>query len=163
MEKVRLRSKIALEGERLVILLKPWQKKWFEGLTEDDLLIEFRKWSDKRSLGQNALMWALIGEIDLKENGRSSEDGEMTIYKNVIKRAKIRTFDYEMNSEAYEETKRRKIFRVVEGFDLGEGQKFVRCYPGTSTFDKKEMADFLEGLKDYASRAGVNLDVYEGL
>lgn len=124
-----------------------------------DLTVEFKPYKSQRSLNQNALLWSLISEIDLAENGRPSEQGEMSIYANLIKMAGISTAIYTTTREAYEETKRRKLFRHIEV--LADGETITwRGYYGSSTFDTAEMNLLIDTAKDYAQNLGINTEDY---
>ena len=52
-----------------------------------DYEVTLKEWKESRSLRQNRFLWALIHEIDQKENGFLSD--EMAVYRNLIKLAKI--------------------------------------------------------------------------
>jgi hypothetical protein len=57
------------------------------------LEIDVNEKKSQRSLRQNALLWELISQIDIHENGRTHKESEMLLYANLIKMAKIR-IDY---------------------------------------------------------------------
>ena len=167
MDKVTLtEATIKRFGEDEITLnIKPWQVKWLSDFKGKPLTIEVKEAKAKRSIRQNSLLWALISEIDKAENGRTSEDGEMAIYCNLIRMARIKTLDYEMTAAVYEHTVKQKLFRHIEVlshdeyYDRMEG----RCYIGTSHFDTKEMTDFIETTLDYAMQIGLDLTSYEEL
>ena len=167
MDKVTLtEATIKRFGEdELTLNIKPWQVKWLSEFKGKPLTIEVKEAKAKRSIRQNALLWALISEIDKAENGRTSEDGEMAIYCNLIRMARVKTLDYVMNEEVYQHTVKQGIFRHIEIMSHDEyyGTMEVRCYVGTSHFDTKEMTDFIETVLDYANQVGINLERYEEL
>lgn len=113
-----------------------------------------------RSLGQNAYMWKLIGEIAKKEDGHRGNDLE--VYKRIIEMAGIKTEYLQAPVEALDRLK--KAFRVVElvehrinekGNDIG----LFKCYYGTSVYTKDEMILFLEALKDYCTELEIPVDM----
>ena len=145
--------------------IEPHQVKWLAEYKDKDLAVEVKEYKSKRSLRQNALLWTLISEMDIAENGRASEDGEMDIYCNLIRAARIKTLTYEMDIAAYEQTIKQGIFRYIEVLDRDDyyDNITVRCYLGTSSFDTQEMADFIDTALDHAARLGINLTQYEEL
>ena len=152
-------------AEEVTLALKPWQINWLADLKGKPLTVEVKEKRPHRSVRQNSLLWALISEIDKTENGRTSDDGEMTIYCNLIKMARIKTLDYVMSEEVYQHTVKQGIFRHIEIMSHDEyyGTMEVRCYIGTSHFDTKEMTDFIETALDYGANLGLNLTNYEEL
>lgn len=143
--------------KQVVLNIEPSQVKWLAELKGQELTIEFKPYKSQRSLNQNALLWKLISEIDLAENGRPSESGEMDIYANLIKMARISTATFTTIPEAYEEVKRRKLFRHTEV--LSEGHTVTwRGYYGSSTFDTAEMNLLIETAKDYAAKLNIYLE-----
>ena len=152
-------------SDEITLNIKPWQVKWLSEFKGKPLTIEVKEAKAKRSIRQNSLLWALISEIDKAENGRTSEDGEMAIYCNLIRMARIKTLDYVMSEEIYQHTVKQGIFRHIEIMSHDEyyGTMEVRCYIGTSHFDVAEMTDFIAAALDYASNAGINLERYEEL
>ena len=151
--------------DEVTLTLKPWQVGWLAELKGKPLTVEIKEKRPHRSVRQNSLLWALISEIDKVENGRTSEDGDMTIYCYLIKMARIKTMDYVMSEEVYQHTVKQAIFRHIEIMSHDEyyGTMEVRCYIGTSHFDTKEMTDFIETTLDYAANLKINTTNYEEL
>lgn len=116
-----------------------------------------------RTLNQNAMLWALIGEIDLEMNGRRSADGEQAIYLNLIEMANVKTTIMQLTFKALEEVVKRRIYRYIEVLSQTDYTATCRCYYGTSDFTTKEMADFIEATLDYASELGLDLTGYKEL
>lgn len=152
-------------ADEVTLTLKPWQIRWLAEYKDKPLTVEVKEKKPKRSIRQNSMLWALISEIDQAENGRTSEAGEMAIYCNLIKMARIKTLDYEMTAAVYDHTVKQGIFRHIEvmSYDEYYDRMEVRCYIGTSHFDTKEMTDFIETTLDYASQIGLDLAKYEEL
>ena len=152
-------------SDEITISVKPWHVRWLSEYKDKPLTIEVKEKRPARSVRQNAMLWALISEIDKAENGRTNEDGEMAIYCNLIRMARVKTLDYEMTAAVYEHTVKQKLFRHIEVLSYEEyyDRMEVRCYIGTSHFDTKEMTDFIETALDYANQVGINLERYEEL
>ena len=93
----------------------------------------------------------------------------MAIYRNLIEEARIRTEFYSMTYVAMQEAVRRNIFRYIEVMDdivnLDDPTLIYecRCYYGTSSFDTKEMSDFIEATLRYGKNLGINMDRYKDL
>ncbi|EJU22599.1 hypothetical protein HMPREF1143_1724 [Peptoanaerobacter stomatis] len=129
---------------------------------DKEYLIKIEDIKSKRTLQQNKYIWEIISQIDKKINGYMSD--EMSIYISLIKQAKIKTVYIETVEEAKKEL--LKVFRYVEDVEdrvSSKGIKTVlyRCYYGTSKFDKKEMADFIECLINYSYEVGIDIYGYE--
>lgn len=157
MAKTVLKASIERFGQgQLLLNVDPNQLKWLADFKGMDLTVEFKPYKSQRTLNQNALLWSLISEIDLAENGRPSEAGEMSIYANLIKTAKVSTATFTTLPEALEEVRRRKLFRHIEVLAEGHTVTWVGYY-GSSTFDTAEMNLLIETAKDYATQLGVEI------
>lgn len=124
-----------------------------------DYKIEITEVKSKRSIFQNSMMWAIIDKI-AKHEGML----ELDVYCQIIEMAKIRTEFIETIPEAI--TRLSSVFRVVKELEQRESKKgnktvLVKCYYGTSTFDTKEMSDFIDVLLDYASKIGIDVSEYQ--
>jgi hypothetical protein len=152
-------------ADEVTFEIEPHQVRWLSDYKDKTLTIEVKEYKSSRTLRQNSLLWALISEMDIAQNGRATADGEMEIYCAIIRNARIKTLTYEMTSAAYEHTVKQGIFRHIEVLDHDEyyDRMTVRCYLGTSTFDTKEMTDFIESALDYAAKLGINLMEYKEL
>ena len=131
-------------------------------LTEIDKTKEFKleltELKSKRSVFQNRKMWALIHEIAYHE-GLTDND----VYCQIIEMANLRVEYLQVLPEAIDSLK--KVFRVVKEVeertsDKGKLMKVIQCYYGTSTFDTKEMSEFIDRLLDYASQIGIDVREY---
>lgn len=133
-------------------------------LSKERLLeIDINERKGQRTLRQNALLWELIHQIDLHENGRTHKDSEMALYINLIKLAKIRIDYYQTLPEATESLLR--AYRYVEVKESRTSEKgtetvVIACYRGSSQFTKEEMTDFIETIFNYATQIGMNIDYY---
>ena len=128
------------------------------------LQIDIQDKKSQRTLQQNAYIWALIHEIDRKENGSVSKESEMELYRNLIKMARVRIDYLQTIPEALETL--QNTYRVVEEIESRISEKGVEtnvyaCYRGTSQFNKEEMSDFVEVILQYANNLGIDITYYE--
>ena len=85
--------------------------------------------------------------------------GEMSIYANLIKMAKVSTASFTTTPEALDEVRRRKLFRHIEVVVEGHTVTWIGYY-GSSTFDTAEMNSLIEMAKDYAAQLNINTEEY---
>ncbi len=148
-------------GNVLIVELETYQIERVKELTKDEVRIRIDKAYKSRTLRQNSYIWALIDKLDTKINGHRKD--EMSIYINLIKMARIKYSEMIVYKEAVELLK--KGFRFVEELyeiDVnGKDCMVCRCYYGTSKFDKKEMASFIDVLLDYCEENEIDTREYE--
>lgn len=130
---------------------------------ETELTVTIAPYEAGRTLNQNNKLWALIGDIDKKLNGRRSKDGENAIYINLIQLANIQTVILQLPIEALPGLTDRGTFRVIEVHEQIDDVAICRCYFGSSQFTTKEMADFIETALDYAAQVGLDSSEYDDL
>ena len=128
------------------------------------LQIDIQDKKSQRTLQQNAYIWALMTEIDKKENRYADKDSLMDLYKNLIKMARVRIDYLQGIPQALEML--QDAFRVVEVIESRTSEKGVEthlfaCYRGTSQFSKEEMSDFVEVILQYAQNTGIEIAFYE--
>ena len=128
-----------------------------------ELTVTIAEFEAGRTLNQNNKLWALIGDIDKKLNGRRSKDGENSIYMNLVEMANIKSVILSLPAAAVDDLKARGTFRVVQVFEVIDDVATCRCYFGSSQFTKKEMIDFIEMALDYAEQVGLNSHEYDDL
>ena len=88
-----------LVGDQLTITIPLHTVEELKKFKPDDLVsIEIKRPKDKRSSQQNRYIWEIISQIDQKINGYDSD--EWTIYKQLLRQAKIKTLYFETTSEA---------------------------------------------------------------
>lgn len=148
----------------LQILLELHQKyvtPQIQELQEQEKLdINIKTLKESRTLRQNRYCWALLGEIALKVNGDNKAED---IYINLVEEYGLK---YEFLGGIPEaEENLNQIFRVVKKVDERESAKgkwcMYKCYYGSSTFNKEEMAVFIDGVLNYAHQCGIQLDYWE--
>lgn len=130
--------------------------KAFDGLRDKDLTVTIKEYSQKRSLSQNAYLWALLSELGGKVS-KSKED----IYKSYIKDYGI----YEIIPIKNEAVARFKTNWSKNGLgwfteDLGESKlkgftKLVAYY-GSSTYTSDEMRRLLDAVILDCNELGIN-------
>ena len=125
---------------------------------DEKLKIKISKVGSNRTVYQNNLMWGIIAEIDRVENGIPTEDGRWNIYTYGIEHMGIEYEDYLIPKEALKAIKKGfRATRVIE--DMGE-QLQVRCFVGSSRFNKSQMAELIEYFIRYAGELDIPLVDY---
>lgn len=126
---------------------------------DEKLKIKISRQGSNRTLYQNNLMWGIIAEIDRVENGIPTEEGRWDIYTYGIEYMGIEYEDYLIPKEALKAIKKGfRATRVIH--DMGD-QLQVRCFVGSSRFNKSQMADLIEYFISYASENGIMLSDYK--
>lgn len=124
----------------------------FEPLTKEETLdIEIKKHRNKRSLNANAYCWALLQKLAEKLNTSKDE-----LYLTMLER---------YGQFTHLVVKPNVVERVKEEWrtcrELGEvvvnGKKGIQlqCYFGSSTYDTKEMATFIDGIVSECKELGI--------
>lgn len=110
---------------------------------------EIKEYRQKRSLNANAYCWALIGEI--ADNLRMSKED---VYLRMLKdygQSEIISVRADINVSGY--------FKYYEKFGTGKvnGKDFIhyKIYKGSSEYDTKEMAIFIDGITQEAKAIGI--------
>lgn len=125
---------------------------------DEKLKIKITKQGSNRTVYQNNLMWGIIAEIDRAENGIPTEEGRWDIYTYGIEYMGIEYEDYLIPKAALKAIKKGfRATRVIE--DMGE-QLQVRCFVGSSRFNKSQMADLIEYFIRYAGELNIPLADY---
>ena len=105
-----------------------------EELEKELYSLEIKKPRSKRSLNQNAYLWALIRELALK-----MEEDDMDVYIKLLNETKAK---YEvLKVLAIAENDLKKCFRVVKLLkydDTNKDYAYFQCYYGSSTFTTEE-------------------------
>lgn len=135
-------------------------------LEKGDYVLQLNKPTNKRSLNQNALLWELIGQIDIKENGSRADD--VQIYVNILRMAGARVESISIKKEAFDEfrTRTSDVFRehvIVSEWKNSKGIEWimVNCYYGSSNLNRKEMATVIDTAITYAESIGVPTEYYK--
>ena len=124
--------------------------------------LEAIKAKPKRSLEQNALMWALIHDIAEHRNGRANSENEWEVYLDALERAGAK---YELITclpkaeEILRQTSR--AVRLLTTTEI-KGKTFnsYKVFYGSSKMSKEEMAKLLDELIDMAYQEGID-NIYQ--
>lgn len=136
--------------------------------SDEEYFVEISKQTKKRSLNQNAMLWALIGEINEKVNGTKSADDSIQIYIQIVKMTGAKVETLTMRKDAYEDFKARTsdVFRgytVVYEWRNRNGVEFVQvlCYYGTSKLNTEEMSAVIDKTLEYAAEVGLDAEFWQ--
>lgn len=121
--------------------------------------LEAVKAKPKRTLEQNALMWALIHDIAEHRNGRANTDNEWDVYIEALERAGAK---YEVLTCVPEAEKiLRDTSRAIKLLTTAEvhGRTFnaYKVFYGSSKMDKAEMAKLLDEIINIAYEEGIDV------
>ena len=132
-----------------------------EKLKTGDYELSITKSSKKRTGQQNALLWELIGQICMKEDGNRA--GDIELYCQLIEEAGVKC-EYIMSLPEAEEGLKR-VFRVVKVIDdrMYMGQRFYvyKCFFGSSTMNTKEMGGLIDKTIERAEAVGIDTDYWK--
>lgn len=121
--------------------------------------LEALKAKPKRSLEQNALLWALIHDIAEHRNGRANTDNEWEIYIEALERAGAK---YELiTCLPQAEQILRETSRAIKFLTSTEihGKTFnaYKVFYGSSKMNKEEMAKLLDETINIAYEEGIDV------
>lgn len=121
--------------------------------------LEALKAKPKRSLEQNALLWALIHDIAEHRNGRANTENEWEIYIEALERAGAK---YELiTCLPQAEQILRETSRAIKFLTSTEihGKTFnaYKVFYGSSKMNKEEMAKLLDETINIAYEEGVDV------
>lgn len=120
--------------------------------------IKLNEQGSNRTVYQNNLMWGIIAEIDKAENGIPSEDGRWDIYTLGIENMGIEYEDYLIPQKALKAIKKGyRATRVLENY---RDDVLVRCFIGSSRFNKKQMGELIDYFLDWAAQLEIPLYDY---
>lgn len=122
--------------------------------------LEISKPRSKRSNDQNALLWKIIHDIAEQEDGHLANDWDT--YCALLELADAKHTDLVAPAEAEEEFRKVQGLRAVKVLRPAqqEGYLIYRLYPGSSTFDMKEMTKLIDVALDYAAKIGLDTAYY---
>lgn len=132
---------------------------------EKNYAIEIKEFKGSRSLRQNRYMWALIGEIDKRMNGRPSAAGSEEIYIECLERANAKIDFICALPEA--ERLLRQSFRAIKYVSTIQAGAQEMCLykvvAGSSKMNKKEMSVLIDTVLDYAEQCGIEMSYWRGV
>ena len=125
--------------------------------------LEISKPRSKRSNDQNALLWKIIHDIAEQEDGHLANDWDT--YCALLELADAKHTDLVAPAEAEEEFRKVQGLRAVKVLRPAqqEGYLIYRLYPGSSTFNTKEMTKLIDVALDYAAKIGLDTAYYGSL
>lgn len=125
---------------------------------EQPLKLKISKAGNSRTLRQNNLMWKIINDIDNGLNGYQTESGRWDIYTTGIEELGVEYEDYKIPAKSVEIFKKsfRKC-RVIE--EYGE-EVILRCFTGSSKFNKKQMGELIDWFIRYAAELQIPIIDY---
>lgn len=132
-------------------------------LSQGEYMLDIKKPRNKRSLSQNALMWELIGQIDIRENGKRTPEDDEQIYMNILKEAGVKYYSIEVEKAAYERFKELtsdtfrayEVAREYSNWYTGD-MLLVHCFIGSSKLDTKQMSTVIDTVISYAENVGID-------
>lgn len=135
-------------------------------ITKDDIdnstgkrtRIKVLKDGQGRTLRQNNLMWKIISEIDKGMNGVESEDGRWEIYTLGIEMLGVEYQDFQITEKALDFFK--KNFRRCRVIQENGDKMIIRCYTGSSKFNKQQMGELIDWFINYASKLRIPVMQY---
>lgn len=144
--------------------VRPSAAAEMEKLDKSDYLLTIEKPKKKRSQNQNAMLWALVGEIGMQINGSRTDDED--IYCQIIEMAGAKAEYYECVPQAVDTLK--KVFRVVKVVQYRENENGVqlavcKCYAGTSVMSTAEMSAVIDAALSYAEDVGIDSEYWKNV
>lgn len=120
-----------------------------EKIKEDVLVVEVKKFNKKRSLSANAYFWVLCDKM--AEVLRTTKED---IYNLQLSRYGV-FLDVQIAKDDMPSLISQ--FRYVEEFkEPFSNMTVARCYLGSSTYDKKQMARLIDGTVEDAKELGID-------
>ena len=122
-----------------------------KGYGDSDLVIETKKYHEKRSLDANGYFWVLCGEI-----ARVIGSTRWDVYLWLLKVNGV-SFEVKIKPEAIKALKQE--FRLAEAFEEWpdeDGMVRVRCYVGSSHYDKEEFSRLINAAVIEAEKLGID-------
>ena len=114
--------------------------------------------TEARTLKQNALLWAIITEINVTENGTAKAEDDIQIYKNILRLAGTGTSIIMASPEVV--TQLEKIFKIVDIIDEDDTTCVCKCYLGTSQMNVEQMGIVIDAALDYAKEIGLDTRIW---
>lgn len=114
----------------------------------------------KRTLEQNAYLWAIIHEIATARDGElANTESDLQVYCELLKKADAKHIDFVIDREVLKDIKTK--FRAVEILAGFEDKLNIRAYIGSSKFDKQEFGKLLDFALEIAEQEGIDTRPYD--
>lgn len=122
-------------------------------------MLDANKSKPKRSLEQNALLWAIIHDIAEHRNGRANTENEWEIYIEALERAGAK---YELitclpQAEGILRETSRAIKLITQTEVKGKTFNSYKVFYGSSKMTKEEMAKLLDETINIAYDEGIDV------
>ena len=147
----------------LMFAIEPRYLSLAEGLKNEQYTLDIKKVSNKRSVKQNSMLWALINEICMVENGDTSSSEDL--YLRLLEMSGAKSTFITIKKDAIDDFKSlaRHIRIVDETLYKGVPYCTVEVFYGSSTFNSKEMSQLIDTTLKDASEVGIETDYWEDL
>ncbi len=154
-----------------LIFIKPTSPQAMEeaqALERGELyVLDIHKQKDKRTLQQNAYLWAMVGEMNRKQNGTRNSEDDIKIYLDILERSGAKCDYLEVIPEAYERLKELSDMRLITVVQKrrrnGVETYMCKCFYGTSKMDTIEMGTVIDQALIMAEEYGIETDYWKGL
>lgn len=150
----RLNSQNAFSGRKITRSVKELKEHGAE-----KFVMTIDRYRNKRSIGQNDLMWGLLTALSYQFNGgRTGGIKPEDLYLQALE--EYGTPHY-ISAPLEEFEHLQRMYRVVKIVDWWTGDDGVnmgrfKCIPGSSKYDTKEMYHLIEGVFDMCAQADVD-------
>lgn len=135
-------------------------KQAISALKRGDYEISIVKAKKGRSLAQNRLLWELLGQISMKENGNTNED--VNIYCQLIEQSGAKCEYMLVPADEGVLDRLRRVYRAVKVLQRrnynGKDMWMVKCFYGSSKMDTKEMGVLIDKTIERAYMAGIDVE-----
>lgn len=140
---------------RITLEIPKNELEHIEKLIDKELSVEIKEYKKKRSLNANAYCWVLIQEI-ADNLGSTKEE----VYKKFIKEKGIfrtMTVDNKALNTLIYLWQDKGLGWVVDILDRKEDSTEVILYYGTSSYNSKQMATFIDYIVESAKEIGIQV------
>ena len=155
---------LSKEGNiNLMFAVDPKYLSLTENLKSGQYALEISKPSRKRSLKQNAYLWALINEICQVEDGDIS--GREDLYLRLLEMSGAKYSIITLRKDAIDDFKKLVRHLKVLNETMYKGVPFctVQVFYGSSIYDFKEMTALIDATLKYAAEVGIETDYWREL
>lgn len=153
---MKIVGKIKREGNKIII--EPSGLAVFKYDPDKEYLIDFSPSTNKRTLQQNKLMWQLLNEIAMAEDGNLANVNYL--YCQMLEMAGAKYAIIAIKPEAYQEFRMQYRHTVIKG--KNKDYLIVQVFYGSSTMSVSEMNKLIDTIIDYAYKIGVeSVKAYE--
>lgn len=138
-------------------------RETFDDLKDGAVDITIEKHSDKRSLGANAYVWKLCDKIAKRLSKEGVVYKKKDIYREAIRDVGVYFDDLVPNEfvdEARSNWESQGIGFVTEQIPRG-ANTILRCYIGSSKYNKAQMSVLIDNLVQDAAALGIETDSAE--